>query len=74
MPMIENRGTVKLDAATMLAPDDQVVVIEAYEASERQRVHELMTEDWQLIALVRRRDADGQAYTEYQLRAPRPLA
>lgn len=74
MPMIENRGTIKLDATTTLTPDDQVIVIEAYEASERRRVHELMTEDWQLIALVRRRGADGQAYTEYQLRAPRPLA
>lgn len=73
MPMIDNRGAVHLDAATILAPDDDLIVIEAYEESERRRVHDLMTEDWQLIGLARRRDGDGRAYTEYQLRAPRLL-
>lgn len=71
MPMIENRGVVKLDAADEVAPDDQVVVIEAFDAAERRRAHELMTEDWKLISLVRRRDAEGRAYTEYRLRAAR---
>jgi hypothetical protein len=50
------------------------VVIEAFEESERRRAHELMTEDWVLLSLVRRRGDDDRAYTEYRLRAPRPPA
>lgn len=72
MPMIQNRGVVKLGAGAAVGPDDQIIVIEAYDESERRRAHELMTEDWQLISLVRRRSADGLPYTEYRLRAPRP--
>jgi hypothetical protein len=72
MSMIENRGVVKLGADAALEPDDQIVVIEAFDGAERRRAHELMTEDWQLLSLVRRRADDGAAYTEYRLRAPRP--
>ena len=74
MPMIENRGVVMLDGAAEVGPDDQIVVIEAFDGSERRRAHELMTEDWVLLTLVRRRGDDGRAYTEYRLRAPRPPA
>ena len=63
---------VKIGADAALEPDDQIIVIEAFDEAERRRAHELMTEDWQLISLVRRRADDGAAYTEYHLRAPRP--
>jgi hypothetical protein len=72
MSMIENRGVVKLGEEAAVGPDDHLIVIEAFDQSERQRAHELMTEDWQLISLVRRRSAEGVVYTEYRLRAPRP--
>lgn len=68
--MIARRGTVRVDEDVALTPADETVVIEAFEESERQRVHELMTENWELITLVRRRTDDGHPYTEYQLRAP----
>lgn len=68
--MIARRGTVRVDEDVTLTPADETVVIEAFEASERQRAHELMTENWELITLVRRRTDDGRPYTEYLLRAP----
>jgi hypothetical protein len=70
--MIENRGTVKIGPTPPPAPDDAIVVIEAFDEAERRRAHQLMTENWQLIGLTRRRSADGQPYTEYRLRVLRP--
>ena len=67
-----DRGTVKVDEAVEPSPDDEIVIIEAFDESERLRAHELMTESWELLSVVRRRTADGAHYTEYRLRAPRP--
>ncbi len=69
--MIAQRGTVRVDETVELSPDDEIVIIEAFEQSERDRAHELMTENWELISLVRCRTDDGIPYTEYRLRAPR---
>jgi hypothetical protein len=70
--MIARRGTLRLEETIEIRPKDEVVVIEAFDESERRRAHELMMENWELIALVRKRTEDGAHYTEYHLRAPRP--
>ena len=70
--MIENRGIVHLGGTLGQSPDDAVVVIEAFDEAERLRAHQLMTENYTLVGLERRRSADGTAYTEYRLLAPRP--
>lgn len=69
--MIENRGIIKLGAPDDTNPSDSVVIIEAYEEAERLRAHQMMTENWTLIGLARRRNDDGSSYTEYRLRSPR---
>jgi hypothetical protein len=73
VPMIDNRGAIKLGLIDEPDPEDQIVVIEAFDEVDRQRVHDMMTENWDLISLVRRRSSDGLPYTEYRLRTPRPV-
>lgn len=65
-----DRGTIKTEEEIMLTPDDNVIIIEAFDEIERRRVHELMTENWSLLSLVRRRTPEGEHYTEYILQAP----